>query len=231
MRFKRQLNAMVSSGLILFVAAGCGTTAPHHHSPKPNASPSEAPLSTLSHLKAGKLPVLVPENLNAKYTIKSSMATNTYRITVLTNAGMTFSFGGQYFGASATARHQLLNQLIISPGPGEADPLGSGLTARQYPPQHLITWTDGHWAIEVSGSPTIKPAMLEQSAKTLALDLKDSNLPTTPQGLLHWTVGQPSSESILVSWVRGASDYYVIEEHAANTKAAILMAASMVPVP
>lgn len=224
--------ALIATGMFIAVAVvGCGST-PHHHSrSSSNASPSGTPFPVAAHLKAGKLLILVPASLKAKSTIHSSSAAGTYSVTVLTNAGMKVSFGGQYYASRAKVRQQLTNSVIVSPGTGIPDPLGFGVFGHKYPQQRLITWTSSHWIIEVSGVPGTPLSALQSPARTIVKLFKQVGAPTTSQGIVHWTVARKGAQSITMAWARGSAIYHIVELHDSNAEVAMEMASSMVPVP
>lgn len=225
----------VLSVAIAVLSAGCGTSTPHvsvthHASPSSSsAAPTTSP-STAPYLSAGKLPILVPADLKAKSTLSSSSSSGTYDVTVLTDSGAKITFGGQQYASARAARQALMQTLIVSPGPGVGDPLGSGTVARKYANQRLITWTAGHWIIEVSGSSGTKVSMLEAPAKSIAELLHGIVLPPTPRGILHWETATHHA-AITLAWVKGSAVYHLIQPHAANPDAAVNMAISMQPVP
>ena len=233
----QSVAASAAIGMLLTVAlAGCGASQSHHahrshKTEPPTASPSGVPLPTGAHLSTGKLLILVPADLKTKSTIRSSSASGTYNVTVLTTSGLQISFGGQHYAAPGIARQQLLNLAIVSPGRGLADPIGSAVVARKYPKQHLVTWTDGHWIIEVSGAPKTALSALQPPAHIIAKILKQVTLPATPRGLLHWTIPSEGQDTIALSWAKGSAIYHVVEQPDKNAEAAIEMAASMVPIP
>lgn len=233
---KRSLITVTTIGMFVGLsAAGCGTSHPHHHSnPKSKSqttSPSGVTVPTVAHLSAGKLLILAPADLKAKSTVRSSARPGTYNVTVLTDSGAQISFGGQHYASSSRAHQTLINGVMVSPGPGIRDPLGSGVSAHKYPQQHLITWTHDHWIIEVSGTSGTPFSVLQKPARTIATLLKEVSLPATSQGLLHWTVTLKSPASIDLAWTKGSAIYHVIQPQAKNSKTAMQMAASMVPIP
>ncbi len=233
----QSVAATAAIGMLLTVAlAGCGASQSHHaqqshKTEPPTASPNGVPLPPGAHLSAGKLPILVPADLRVKSTMDSSSAPGRYNVTVLTTAGVQISFGGQHYASPGIADQQLLNLAIVSPGRGLADPLGAAIVARKYPKQHLITWTQGHWIIEVTDAPKADLSALQAPAKTIAKLLKPGHLPVTAHGVLHWTVASKGQDTIALYWTKGPAVYHVMEQHGHNAEAAISMAASMVTIP
>ncbi len=232
---KRSLIAVTTIAVLVgSSAAGCGISHPHHHNAKSKSqttSPSGVSFPTQAHLSAGKLLIMAPADLKAKSTLRSSSRSGTYNVTVLTDSGAQMSFGGQYYASSRRARQTLINDLIVSPGPGTRDPLGSGVIARKYHQQHLITWTHDHWIIEISGASGTPFSLLQKPASTIATLLNEVSLPATSQGLLHWTITRKTVTSIDLAWTKGAAIYHVIQPQPKNARAAMQMAASMVPIP
>ncbi len=203
------------------------------HSPAPAGPVFSSVLNTVLHqLTPSALPVFAPTGALVQKILQFSRTGRSgYNIDAELTGGLPVSFGGQRYSSRSNAQRQLEQLVIVTPGPGSPTSLSDGITAGSFPAMPLITWTEGHWIIEVSASPGRPISTLRAPSMQLAALLHQKLLPDTTFAVLNWAEGANGQDSIDLSWQRGRDSYWVNESHDGNMSAAVSLAAAMRQIP